>query len=423
MRKYLVNEFGAISSTIRNAVWLAFGAGIGPLIQLVATHWLARMYTPADYGQLALFMSMVGIVVTVSCLRYEAAIAAVDDEHVSDAVWVALLSACSIFTVLVFALFLLKPQVYFSQFQSLGIGLWGVPIYGLCGGSLLVALQLTLRRAQFPLNASFRSAQTVFFVLIALLCSGLGLVGATILASIATGVLTFSYLLKSSNRPDLNKVKITAREYRSHPFLLMPSALVDSVAISAPIFFMSNAYGASDTGHYFQVQKIVGAPLLLMAVVVGQLFQKRSGEVYRGGGTSAGLLWKSISVQSVVGLCAVGFLLVFGESLFDLLLGNSWDVNVTFLLLVTAPLLFRVIVSPISTIFITNKNVRLGVSWQIAYFLSTVTVLYIASSTLTFKSFLLVYGMHELLAYSVYLYLANTVARKRRKYVSGADVE
>ena len=70
-----------ISNALKRAAIVALGVGLGPLVQLLATPLLSRIYAPAEFGHLALFLSVVSIMVTISCLRYEGAIQVVKDMH------------------------------------------------------------------------------------------------------------------------------------------------------------------------------------------------------------------------------------------------------------------------------------------------------------------------------------------------------
>lgn len=396
---------------------MALGAGVGPLVQLLATPLLARLYLPSDFGRLALFLSAAGILVAVSCLRYEVTIAVVDDDHVPAGVWVAVGSALLLFLTLLLVVSLHLPQMLFPQFEELGRALWGVPIFGVCGGLVLVGMQLTLRRAEFGLNAAFRSAQTVLFVLLALLCTDFGLVKTSVLSGVAVGLMAILYLIKETPVVKATELRRVAQKHRQYPLFLMPTSLLDAMALAAPVLFISSAYGVEATGHYSQIQKLVGAPLILAAVIAGQLFLKRSGEIFRSGQSSKHLLWKSVRALSLIAGVALVFLVAGGEFFLGLLLGAAWRVDTGFLLLATAPLLFRSIVSPVSSVFITHNRVGVGVGWQLGYFASTICVLYIASINLPFEHFLSIYALHEAVAYSIYLYMANLAAQSIRNNV------
>jgi O-antigen/teichoic acid export membrane protein len=402
-------------TVMRRAFVLALGAGVGPMFQLLATPWLARLYLPADFGHLALFMSVAGVLVSVSCLRYEVAVAVVDEDRVSSAVWVSVGSGLLLFLMLLFAVSLHGPQLLFPQLEGLGREIWGVPVFGVCGGLVLVGMQLTLRRAAFALNAALRSGQTVLFVLLALFCADLGLVKTSILSGLVVGVLVILYLLKEAPLPGIAELRRVAWGGRQYPLVLMPTSMLDAVALAAPVFFISSAYGAEATGHYSQIQKLVGGPLILTAVVAGQLFLKRSGEIYRSAQSSKRLLWKSVGVLGVMAGIVFAALVVVGEYVLGLLLGAAWRVDTEFLLLAIAPLLFRLTVSPVSSVFITHHRVGMVVKWQFGYFVSTICVLYFASINLSFERFLALYALHEAVVYSAYLYMANLAAQSIRK--------
>lgn len=401
-------------ATMRRALLLAVGSGVGPLTQLLATPWLARLYQPADFGNLALFMSAAGIAVTISCLRYETTITTVVDEDVHAGVWTAVGSALALCLMLFLVVAFHVPQILSPQLDELGQKMWGVPLFGICGGFLLVGMQLTLRRAEFKFNAFLRSAQTVLFVLLALLFTDLGLVNISILSATVVALVVILYLIKSVPKVGPRKLWRFAREHTQYPLLMVPTSLLDAAALAVPVFFISNAYGVGATGHYFQIQKLIGAPLVLLAVVAGQLFLKRSGEIYRSGQSSKLLLWRTIGALSLTAGALLVFLTVGGEYLLGLLLGDAWRVDTVFLLLAIAPLLCRVIVSPVSSVFITHDQVGVGVRWQLGYFVSTVSVLYLASIHLPFEYFLAIYALHEAAVYSAYLYMANLASQRIR---------
>ena len=156
-------------AALGRVVTMAIGVGAGPFVQLVATPWLARIYSPVNFGQLTLFSSFAGVLIAVSCLRYETTIAVVDDEFVATGVWVALTSALVLFLLANIALLTGLPQVWFPQFAALGSKIWGVPIAAFCGALALVGSQLSLRQGHYFKNATIRSKprrQTVSSALI-----------------------------------------------------------------------------------------------------------------------------------------------------------------------------------------------------------------------------------------------------------------
>lgn len=94
-----------------------------------------------------------------------------------------------------------------------------------------------------------------------------------------------------------------------------------------------------------------------------------------------------------------------------LLLGEGWRTDTMFLVLVLAPVVVRMAVSPISSIFLICNRLGLGVAWQLGYFIVTAGLLAYSYNRLDFDSFLVAFLVCELLSYSCYLMLAAIVAR------------
>jgi len=68
------------SRFMRNVAVLAGGSAFGQLINISVAPILSRLYTPGDYGLLAVYASILGLLLVVVSLRYEMAIPLPDDE-------------------------------------------------------------------------------------------------------------------------------------------------------------------------------------------------------------------------------------------------------------------------------------------------------------------------------------------------------
>lgn len=62
------------SSFARSVAVLAGGTAAGQAIVVLASPIITRLYTPEDFGVLAVYSSLLGILSTVAALRYELAI-------------------------------------------------------------------------------------------------------------------------------------------------------------------------------------------------------------------------------------------------------------------------------------------------------------------------------------------------------------
>ena len=388
---------------------IGIGVGAGPVLQLVATPWLSRIYSPEEFGSFALFLSSASVLMTITCLRYEAVIPVVEDKFVKHATLVALFSAFVMLLLSSVIVWTGVPHYLYQPFVKIGSQMWGIPVAAACGGIMLLVYYLTLRQGKYVLNAVMRSSQPMMFVVLAVGLSGGGLIQAQIFSWIFVAFVGLAYIARDVAFIRWKALWATAVRFRQYPTLLTITSLLDAAALAFPVFLISSAYGVEATGNFSQLQRLIGSPMLLGSAVIGQMFFKYSGELFRSGKSSGPLMWRSVKILGGMAMLLLLVLAIVGESMCKWLLGSGWRVDTLFILLVTFPLVFRTAISPISTVFLTHHRVGLGVRWQVGYFVTTCGVLYSASQFFDFESFLLVYGIHELIMYAVYLAMANRV--------------
>lgn len=395
---------------IKKLVIVGMGMGIGPLVQLISMPWLSRIYSPTEFGYFALFVSTVSILSTISCFRYEVAIPVVEDSLLKATTTVALISALA--TMLLVTFFLLSGglQHLYPFLNEFGLQIWWIPIAASCSGTMLLVYYLTLRRGEFILNATMRSLQPIIFLLLALFFSRYGLLSAQIVSWLLVVFVGLFYLARDILPFQKKLLWKTAIRFRRYPILLMPTSLLDILALMLPIFLINSAYGSEVVGNFSQLQRLVGSPLLLLSVAMGQVFFIDSGHMFRSKKSSEALMWKTLYTLSGCGILLMMILAIKGEVICRLMLGDGWRIDTLFILLVSTPIIIRAVVSPISTIFLTHHRTDIGVKWQIGYFITTSLVLYFSSHLLKLEGFLMVYGIHELIMYSLYFGLAKHVA-------------
>ena len=269
-----------------------------------------------------------------------------------------------------------------------------------------------MREGRYVRNGVIRSSQSILFSIFAIAASGLGLLIANVLASVVVGVALLYYLLVGIRKISFTEIKRVARKYLEYPLLVAPTSMLDAAALTMPVLFISGSYGFESTGHYTQIQRLIGAPIIMAGIVVGQLFMKRSGELFREGRSSRKLLWKSIGVLSAGAIVLLIGLAIFGEVVSRAILGDAWRVDTKFLVIVITPLLFRAVISPITTVTLTHGMAKIGTLWQVYYFVTTYFGLLYAAKTMNFENFLIFYAIIEIVAYLLYLMLADQVASR-----------
>lgn len=389
----------------------AIGIGGGQLVLFVFTPFLARTYTPDEFGVYAAIVALATVLASISSLRYDAAIAVVSEKSVASMAGLSILLPVLICPLLLGMLIICSQYIpaimrVFSSGTEFLVG--GI---ALLQGMVLSILALCARRGEFPLAAAMRMAQPVVFVAGALLVVG-SLPIALGLSWLIALLLGVAILKSGSIHLGLNDMKAPALENWRFPVLFAPVSLLDNVTLTLPLLAIISVYGENQGGNYSQVQRLLGAPLLLLGMAVGQVFVKHAGDSLR----RALPVWTVFrkALKSLFLSAAILLVLTYlaGEWALSLLLGPGWRTDTLFLVLVLLPILFRTCVSPLSSVFLLCKKLPLLASWQVSYFIAITIAVILGSKLDSLDAYLVALAIGELVMYAIYLGLAIMVVRR-----------
>lgn len=386
---------------------VSLGTAVGQGLIVLVTPLLARMYTPQDFGQLALLLTVASYAAAGACLRYDLALATSSDDEAPRLFWLCLLSTCGAVCIAWLAASL--PWARWVEAAPV-IAVLQEPLM-LCAtvaavGTYQAVSNNLVRAGQFRRLAWLRAAQGIVFSGTALL-SLIGLVIALPLSYLGSAILAW-------RRVSLVRVRAivdAAVRHRSYPLLSLPGAVFDALACSAVILIISTRYGISEVGNFSQIQRLVGAPFLLISASLFQVFLRMSAERYLSGESLIPLLAKVFGRVALLVAVLMACVLLFGEPVLRVVLGPEWRVDRYFLAVIVGALAVRIAVSPFSSILFTTGRLRTLMGWQFAYFVSSFAVLGFAAARLGFDAFLAVFAVHELVLYAAYLGLIVRAAR------------
>ena len=397
-------------SVLKRAGGLGIGTAIGQGLILAGTPVLVRIYGPASFGVLALLITASNISVATGSARFDLALPSAEEGDVT-----ALARLC----VAVAAAAAAVAALGAAAVARLGLGgealgpIVEEPVLlGLCvffAATFQAASSVLLRQGRITAMASLRAIQGLVFVALAL-WPAIGLLWAQAL-SFAPAWLFLPRALTAPARGVT--VRAVAGRYRTFATLGLPGTLLDVVGYSLCIWIVTAAYGAAGSGELSQVQRIVGAPLMLLSISLGQILLRQSAEL---GDDLAGLKRLVLHLLALLGagaVAALGVVALVGEPVLDWLLGSKWDVGTTFIVAVSAAVFVRACVSPVSAILATFRRFDLALRWQLLYFVSAATLFTLASRSLPLGKFVVFYAVHEAVLYLVYLRVIMSVFRKR----------
>lgn len=397
----------------RRLTLLSGGTFIGQAILTLSAPLLTRLYTPAEFGVLAVFSALASMLVVIIALRYEFAIPVcrdVDDALAAVAVSILVVTLLCLLLIVVVAAggTALAVQVGLVEHESL---LWMLPPMLWLWGISLALSGWSIRQGSFRLNAMSSLGQFV-----AQACSQLGLgtagggAGSLVLGFSMGPVTRLALLWPALGAPDRARMLLlspsrlskVAREHWRYPVFSSSSSLLQSASQMLPAVFVAALYGPAAAGLFGLTLRIMGAPVRMLSEAASQVFLS---EIGRADGRALYRLVKRTALAFlVVGLLGASPLLLAGPSLFALAFGEPWRDGGTLVQLLVPIYLARFVVVPVSqTLNVTGHQhlhltasilnmLALGLSFGLAAPLdlpmNTTMLLYSVGSTLAFLFYL-----------------------------------
>jgi O-antigen/teichoic acid export membrane protein len=151
---------------LRNIVVLVAGSALAQAIALAFSPLVARLYTPADYANLTIFLAPSGMFIPFACGKYEVAIVvAGTDRHASELTALSLIVALAGSMLLsVVALIAQGWIAMLLHCEILGLWLMAVPLGVLFGTIAMVVRYVANRQSAYRVISQYLVMQAVLSV-------------------------------------------------------------------------------------------------------------------------------------------------------------------------------------------------------------------------------------------------------------------
>lgn len=345
-------------SAARDVATLTVGTAIAQVITIAATPLLTRLYTPSDFGLLAVFLAVASVGATLVTLRYETSIL-VPKENTESAnlVLLSLILGGGLSVVLAVLVTLLPMGMQ----EKVGLGALGnwLPIAFLTAAatSALAVMQGWMnRQKKYRYMAWLRVGQSASVAGLAVFLGFLhisnGLLIAQIFASFCLCLVALCLGRSASRLWKKPQLQETAFAHKNAPKYLLPTALLDVITLQLPVVLISAWFGADEAGQFSMAWRLLMVPMALVGGAMGQVFMQRFSSAIENPELAKKTLKQSWLILFAMGV--VPFLVVFavGDHIFVAILGEEWS-NSGLLAKILAPMAFAMFISsPTSGAFI-----------------------------------------------------------------------
>jgi O-antigen/teichoic acid export membrane protein len=378
---------GAGASFTRNVLTLLSGTAIAQLIPLLATPVLTRIYTPEQFGALAILLAVANPLSLLVCGRYDLTVVLPrDDERANVLARLALLLAMVVSLLL-------------------GGLLWSFrePLSGLMGGEvaltpvLLAPLLFLLMGFFQPLNnwlirkQAFRAmsvnkmVQTTGITLVSL---GLGwwafehglMVGyvAGWALYVAFGAMQVRWKGFRFRPLQFAAMREAAMAYRSFPLYNALPAVMNTATLSIPVFLLTRVFDEQVTGQFNLCRQTIFLPVTFFATSFMQVYMQRASSTVAAGEAVLPSLRRSVQLLGGLALALVLVLLTAGPFLFGLVFGAQWTEAGTYARILALPIALQFVVVPLTPLLPALGHIRAYSIWQVLYFASVLLLGFVA---------------------------------------------
>ena len=357
-----------------------FARGVGLLVSgttgaqvllVLSAPILARLYTPQEFGLLAVFVSLVALIDVFSSFRYEQAILLpVDDAEAANVLVLSLLLvvvSSSLAALLVSMLG--APIAELLGVPSLNSYWWLLPIGIFLSGVYSIFNLWALRTKRYSTIAGTKILQAIAALAIQLVTFKLGGVGL-ILGQIASQSVGTGNLARSSNgwstckQVSWSGIKLAALRYKRFPIFSTWAGLANTAGTQLPAIMFSALFTPAAAGLYALANRVLQLPISLVGGAIGHVFFANGAQARREG--KLGSLTEQVhGTLAQIGLPLAFLLMLIGPELFSFVFGESWRQAGEFARWMTPWLYLSFVTSPISKIFFVAERQKDALIFQL----------------------------------------------------------
>lgn len=354
---------------------LVGGTAFAQAVMVLALPVLTRLYTPEQFSVLAVYVSLLGMLSVIACLRFEIAIPLPEPDEDAASLLVLAVASGLILSLATGGLVFLHGGNLANQvgIPELSPHLWMVPV-GMWMASAYAATQYwATRKKNFTRIARTRMAQATGGVGVQTGAGFLGTGSIGLLAghmvSSGAGFLSLGLqfwrqdrrLLRNVNLESLRKVAI---KYQRFPKYATFEAFANSAGSQLPVIVIAALAIGPEAGFLLLATRVMAAPMALVGSSYGQAYLAHAPTHVREGRLGA------FTENVLEGLLKIGvgpllFMGIVATPVIAILFGEEWVRTGELIMWLTPWCVLKFLSSPISMVMHVKQQQRLMLLMQL----------------------------------------------------------
>lgn len=417
----LNNKLNAQGGFLKAVSVLVGGTAFAQLLTIITLPIITRLYTPEQFSVFAIYVSMLGILGAICCLRFEIAIPIPEDKQEAISLSVLAILSNIIFSILLCLVIFLfsKPLLTWMGKIEILDYIWWLPVGVFFTGLFTTFQYWATRQKQYNIIAKTSVIQ-----------SGVGSITQIVSGLLGYGVLglIFGQVVKSSagmiklaknfyqdcsqfiKKENFSNLKSVFKKNIQFPKYSVWDALANTASIQLPVMMIALLSMGGEAGFLMLAMQLLAIPMTFIGRAVSQVYlaeapaKVESGEI----GEFTVKVLENLLLIGINALIIIGILSpllvkhVFGQQWADMGIIISWMIPW---------FVFQLIASPISMIMqisLKQKESFILMIFGLSLKLFVLYITYLYSPNILPESFALVNAVFYFICCCVFLKVAKT---------------
>lgn len=374
----------------------SFARGVGTLIGgtagsqalvVLAAPIVTRLFTPKDFGVLAVFAGILGVLTAFAGLRYELAIPLPEDDQ--EAANVAVLALIIVVLVsLLSVIVALAGGGFLSEMLNVPVlsrHLWLLPIGVLAVGAYQVFRYWAVRTKTFAAISGTNMKQSIMSIAVQLIGYPLG-PAALLIAHVAGQSVGGVSLGKAALKyPQFGRVRVpgvleAAKRYRRFPMYSTWTGLLNSGGVQLPALMFAAFFSPTAAGLYVLTNRVLSMPMSIIGRAIGTYFFAHAADAHRGK-RMAQLVAEMHERLAHIAMPPVLVFLLAGPELFAFVFGDAWREAGVFARWMAPWLYIAFVTSPLNSLFDVIERQSLELLFEVLLFTSRAVAIVLGAVT------------------------------------------
>jgi O-antigen/teichoic acid export membrane protein len=366
------------NSFVRNFFTLTSGTLVAQALPVLFSPILTRLFSPDEFGLLAIITSITAILSVISTGKYETAILIAKNQK--DAATLSLVSLIisfliSVLTLIIFYFFSNTIITILNQ-PRLEYWIYFCPLVSFLISIYQIYNEWCIKKSQFfnlslnkILNTGSITLSNLTFGLLKVLNGGLifgEVIGRFITAIISVyKVLKFDlFIFKSISIPD---IILILKKNIDCPKFVLPAQLINTIGGQIIVLMIASFYGETELGFFSMTVLVLSVPASVVSLAVRDVFRQRANEDYNKNQNCIIIFNKTVKVISGISILIFGVLFFILPDLFTFVFGAEWRIAGEYAQILSPMVMISFVSESVIGMFIIAKKMKALFIWQLVY--------------------------------------------------------